>query len=168
MRQIVLGLLLILLTATVAAAQAATVAGKPEELKGITKIFVRSDHEAPRLHIVRLIKEQLPQVTIVETSFEAEVILAFQEAQRPYRNRAEHALLSNPPAISLRGGVTIPTTIPSGEFEIVGSGEVLKPSSPTVSRVLFRFRDTVSSALEDKLSHEYADLFIKLYKKANR
>jgi hypothetical protein len=50
----------------------------------------------------------------------------------------------------------------------VGSGEVLKPSSPTVSRVLFRFSNAVSSTLEDKLSEDFAELFIKHYKKANR
>jgi hypothetical protein len=171
MRKLLFALLAILLTSTAAAAQGvAKVAGTPQELKGVTKIFVRSDYEAPRRHIIRLIKEQLPQLTIVETSFEAEVILTFGETRRPYRG------ISRGPANPLSELIVTSKQVEPGvnapaaeeEFEIVGTGEVLKPSGPTVSKVLFTFRGAVSSALEDKLSSEYADLFIKLYKKANR
>jgi hypothetical protein len=169
MRRITLSVFFIFLLVLSASAQDPKIEqGKPAELKGLVNIYVNASDERARQNIVGQIKRQLPQLIITDKAEDAQVLLKFQETRRLYR-RASGA----PRGSIQRRGATEqieskgPINLPTGEFEIIAIGEVIKPVGLTSARRLLRFNDALSSSLEDKLSNEFASAFIKIYKKAN-
>jgi hypothetical protein len=56
------------------------------------------------------------------------------------------------------------------EYEMVGSGAVIKPVSKEVTRRLWEFKDTTETTMsfpEQALSTKFARAFVKTYRKAN-
>ena len=150
---------LVFLTITVASQQPVVVPGQPEELKGVTRLYVSSASEDARNNIVGEIKKRLPQLTITERSEEAEVWLLFSVEQRSF-SRANSAS-------------SIGSTRTSGasvEYEVVASGAVIKPVTKESARRLIEFRDTAETTMsfpEQALSTKFARAFVKTYRKAN-
>src|SRR5215208_4375162 len=71
-------LLLLLLLTTTPHAQSAFEYGQPEELQGITKIFVDTGTDlSGRENIIRLIKNELPAIVVVSRVEEAELVLIY-------------------------------------------------------------------------------------------
>jgi len=171
LQRISLSVSTLFLVALVCAAQQARIEpGNPRELKGVNRICVQADDEKTRQKIAAQIKQQLPQLMFVEKAEEAQVVLIFQETRRGYRNSYPRSPRGSQERRGSTQQVQSPNApnFPTGEFEIVAVGEVIKSVGPDSSRRLMRFDDALSSPLEDKLSSEFAGAFIKIYKKANR
>ena len=140
----------------VAAQKPAVEPGLPRELKGIVKIHVAADTESARKNIIAAIKHSLPALVITDNTQEADVWLVFRTDRRNFPKAL--------PASGLISSTTAPT---AEEYEVVGSGEVLKPVTKDTVRRLVTFKDVSGSTTADNLSKEFAGAFIKSYRKAN-
>ena len=120
--------------------------GKPEELKGITVIFVDTGSDL-KAHekIVKEIREKLPSLIIADSAEKAEVILVYSEHERP----------------RLANGTTI---VPI----IAGGGRVVRPLGENKVRILMDYKGTDKGLFDDAVSLKFAKEFIKVYLKANK
>jgi hypothetical protein len=89
--------------------------GQPQELKGLTRIYVSASDSAARNNIIAEIKKRLPQLTITERSADAEVWLLFSAEKR------------NSPKTDPTMDIDSRTSGTSVTYEIIGSGAVIKP-----------------------------------------
>lgn len=138
----------LLLSASAASAQTGNVEyGRPEELRGVTRMFVDTSLDTQRRDaIVKDLRKRLPQLEIVSTPQEAEVHMRFDVK-------------------AAEGGKT----------EALGS--VVKVLSNERVRVLYSYKDNTPNVVEgDPLlsfgtehgrPHVFARQFVKIYKKAN-
>jgi hypothetical protein len=143
---------------TVAAQQQVVEPGKPQELKGVTRIFVNAPDDETRNNIIAQIQKRLPHVMISERPADAEVWLFFAAAQR------------NSPKSDPTMGIDSRTSGTSIVYEMVGSGSVIKPISKDSAHRLIEFKDTLettASFSKQALSTKFARAFIKSYQKAN-
>jgi hypothetical protein len=150
--------LVALLALTAAAQQQVVEPGQPQELKGLTRIYVSASDSAARNNIVAEIKKRLPQLTITERSEDAEVWLLFSSEKR------------NSPKTDPTMGIDSRTSGTSVTYEIIGSGSVIKPVSKKSARRLIEFRETTDTTFSfsgQVLSTKFARAFIKSYRKAN-
>jgi hypothetical protein len=147
------------LAITAASQQPVVAPGQPEELKGVTRIYVSAASKDARNSIIGEIKKRLPQLTITERSEEAEVWLLFSIERRSF-SKAN-------PAYTLGASRTSGT---SEEYEMVASGAVIKPVTKESARRLIEFRDTAETTTsfpEQALSAKFAKAFVKAHRKAN-
>jgi hypothetical protein len=145
---------------TTAAQQQVVEPGKPQELKGVTRIFISASDAVTRNDLVTEIKKRLPQVTITERSEDAEVWLLYSASQR--------ALQKTNPASDLGGSRTSGT--PIVEYSLVASGSVIKPVNKQSAHRLIEFKEsaeTLTPFSGQVLSSKFARAFIKSYQKAN-
>jgi hypothetical protein len=78
MRKFGFSLLLIMMATVTALSQRVIVdQGKPDELKGITKIYLKADDDAAHQSIVKEIKTGLPDLIFTDTPDEADIWLVF-------------------------------------------------------------------------------------------
>jgi len=141
----------------VAAQQPSVQPGSSSELKGMTRIHVAADTEAARKSIVEVIKRGLPQLTVTDKAQDAQVWLVFRADRRNFPK-------SNPTS----GLISVAAPPTSEEFETVATGQVIKPITKERALRLIDFKDVSSSVMVDTLSREFANAFIKGYKKANQ
>ena len=148
-RKLFAGVFLSLLTLAVpAAAQTVNVEyGQPEELRGVTRIYVDTSLDTQRREsIIKDLRKRLPQLEIASSPEQADVHMRFE-------------------AKPLEGGKT----------EILGS--VVKVIGTDRVRVLYSYKDNSPTPFEGDARlnygaeyakpHVFARQFIKIYKKAN-
>ncbi len=146
MRRIVLALLITLIVASgiVAQQEPAIEYGKTEELKGVTKFFVDVGTDlSKREKIVNQIKKKLPSLVFVERAEDAEVVLVYSEEQSP----------------RLVGGTSI--------LDPLGIGYAMRRIDANRIRILWSFRMKKKSVFQNQPSSNFANDFVKEYKKAN-
>jgi Mrp family chromosome partitioning ATPase len=136
----------ILLATFVHAQQQPTVEyGKPEELKGVTKIFVDTGTDLKaRESIVTEIGKKLPALVVTESAEGAEVVLVFSQKEEPD---------------FVNGTTTSPI--------IVGEGRVVRNVAENRIRVLLSYNTKKRNIFQDKPAVKFAREFIKAYLKAN-
>ena len=140
-----------------AAAQLTVSSGKPNELKGVTKIHIAANDKAFRDSIASEIEKKLPQLVVTEKAEEAQVWLVFRVDMRAYTKNNPSFNESSPNLATLVGP----------EYEVVAMGEVLRLTSQTSAHSLLKFKDSGNSMLRQKFVVEFADAFVKSYRKAN-
>lgn len=146
------------LAITAAGQQPSIQPGQATELKGVTRLYVSAVSKDTRNSIIAEIKKQLPQVTITENSEDAQVWLLFSTERRGFPKGDPTSGLG-----SSTGGTSI-------EYQIVGSGAVMKPITKESVRRLWEFKDTTETTMsfpEQALSTKFARAFVKTYRKAN-
>src|ERR1700730_9378579 len=147
---------LALFSISVVAQQQKVQPATPSELKGVTRIHVAADTERARNSIVEAIKRSLPQLTITDKAEGAEAWLVFRTGRRNF------------PRTNPTSGLVHTTAATTYEdFETVATGQVIKPITRDSVRRLIEFKDVSASVTSDNLSKEFANAFIKSYKKAN-
>ena len=149
---------IVLLAITTASQQPVVTPGQPEELKGVTRLYVNAASKDARDNIIAEIKKRLPQLTFAERSEDAEVWLLFSMQLRSFPKGDPTSGLTSSAA-----GTTI-------QYELVASGAVIKPVTKESAHRLFEFRDTSETTLsfpEQALSTKFARGFVKSYRKVN-
>lgn len=147
-----------LLALTVAAQQQVVAPGQPQELKGVTRIYVSASDSENCNNIIAEIKKRLPQLTITERPADAEVWLLFSAEKR------------NSPKTDPTMGIDSRTSGTSVTYDIIGRGSVIKPVSKQSAHRLIEFEETTDTTLSFSgkgLSTKFAHAFIKSYRKAN-
>ncbi|MCU1264005.1 MAG: hypothetical protein JWM21_323 [Acidobacteria bacterium] len=149
---------LVFLAISVGAQQPKVQPGNPNELKGVTRIYVAADIESGRTSVVAAIRRSLPQLTVTEKAEDAQVWLVFRSSRCDFpKTDPASGVMS-----SLNRGLT------RLEYECVAKGEVIKPIAKETARRLIEFKDTTSSVRDDSGTKGFAGTFIRAYKKANR
>jgi hypothetical protein len=121
--------------------------GQPEELRGVTRMFVETSLDTGRRDaIVKDLRKRLPQLEIVSTPEEADVHMRFE--------------------VKAAGGGK--TEVLGSVFKVLGQGRV---------RVLYSYKDNtpdvfdgdpvLSYGVEYARPQVFARQFVKVYKKAN-
>lgn len=156
MRKVYLSLFLITLAAAATLSQQLSVdQGKPDELKGVTKVYLSAANNSAHQSIIKEIKKSLPGLTFTDRPEEAEVWLVFDLGQSKVSN-AEPA-----------SGLTSSSVPVSQRYELIATGSIVKPIAKNQVRKLMDFKDSSEPALAAKLSRNFARDFVKLYRKAN-
>lgn len=147
----------LLFAISVAAQQPKLQPGSASELKGVTRIHVAADTESARKNIVESIRRSLPQLTVTDKADEAEVWLVFRTNRRAFpRTNSESGLAT-----------TRSMDATSAEYELVVSGQVIKPISKESALLVIEFKDATTLVFDDSFSKRFARTFIKSYKRAN-
>jgi len=170
-------LLLLLLLTTTPHAQAAFEYGQPEELQGITKIFVDTGTDlSGRENIIRLIKNELPAIVVVSRVEEAELVLIYSSDSYSIlsgisnsRNSSTNGSVSVWGNTAIYSGQTNSTSTSTPIYKKVTDGEglVVKFTSTGRPRLLMNFQDSRKSVLERRPSTNFARRFVKVYKEVN-
>ncbi len=146
MKEIILATLLLLSFSLFTSAQEYEY-GKPSELKSLTKVFIDTELDIENRNRILevLVKAKLENLTVVESSAEAEFIIIFRGDSENVRiGRANHKR-------SVGKGV-VATKTPNGKK----------------LRVLMSFESTQDKAGEKKPATKFAKEFVEEYKKANQ
>jgi hypothetical protein len=118
--------------------------GKAEELKGVTKFFVDTGSDLSKHDkIVGLIKKKLPALVFVDRAEDAEIVLVYSEEQSP----------------RLVSGTSI--------LDPLGTGHAMRRIDANRIRILWNFRMKKKNVFQDEPSTNFANDFVKEYKKAN-
>ena len=128
--------------------------GSARELKGVQKIFIDANANDKKT-IVALIKQKLPQLTMVDTPETADVWIVFRVRTASF------------PANSVGAGFDSAGPTTAVDYEIMARGEVLKPVSGGHARKLVEFKDSRRFFYEADLAASFAKSFIAAYRKAN-
>lgn len=147
-------ILIFFLLALPVAAQGPTIEyGSPNELRGVTKVFVDTGMDAQqREKIVVEIQKKLPRLTIVARPEDADVHLRFGF---PDEQRSPVVVYPDPYLIPGFGGYQ-------------GVGTVVRLLGTDRVRVIMSFRDYRGTFLEREPSVNFAREFVKTYERANR
>ena len=148
---ILLAMALSVATAALAQPQPVVEQGTPEELRGVTKIYIDVYNRDDRRDISSYIKKKLPGLKITDSPAEAEVWLRFKADTLNYPGNSTTAI----------AGATIEN------YEIAATGFVVKPLGKGRVRVLMSFESTVKSITYPQLSTKFARRFTKAYQRAN-
>jgi TonB family protein len=133
--------------------------GSVSELRGIKKIYVDAGTNADeQRNIIGEVLKYLPNLTIVDSAREAEVILAFNASERTQNDKFVQK-------DAFTGEVKNSWNIRL-DME-VGHGQVLRQVTPTHLRSLMKFEDPHANKFERKPSTNFARAFVKAYKQAN-
>lgn len=138
--------------------------GKPEELKGVKKIYVFTDREL-ELHdnIVKNILKKLPHLIVTEQPEQADVILVFAARSTSlFAGLSGESTVQNDTIYSSSSANY--TTVTEGHGNVIR----LVSQNPIRFRLLMEFRDTRSLWwLERRTSTNFARAFVKAYEAAN-
>ncbi len=156
-----LGSMLILaLTASGFAQEPAYEYGKPEEMAGLTKVFVSTGLDVgPRNNIIREIQKKLPKLIFTDSAEEADLFLSFGSSSEP------------------AGVVTTTRGVPGTDTrrsqsqvvtEELATGYVATFPAPGRVRILMSFKDTRSNLFERKTTTNFARAFVKAYLEAEK
>jgi hypothetical protein len=146
MRKMVLLWLAILIVASaVLARQEPTIEyGKPEEFKGVTRFFIDTGTDlSKRDKIVRQIKKKLPALIFVDRTEDADILLVYSEEQSPRLVRGTSLL------------------------DPLGTGYAMRQIDASRIRILWNFRMKKKNMFQNEPSTNFANDFVKEYKKAN-
>jgi len=129
--------------------------GPPDELRGVTKVFVDTGTDAEqRNKIVREIHKKLPDLTIAARPEDANVHLRFSFKETNFYG----------PAYPYPYPIHVSLGASRGEE---GIGIVLVILSPERVRVLLSAKDVQVSFLEREPSVNFARAFVRAYERAN-
>jgi hypothetical protein len=156
-------LLLFLILACLPTQQAKLEYGQPNELKGVTKIYIDAglDLDA-RNNMVKAISKELKDITVTEQPEDAEVVLAYGASTERYLLDVSTNTNKN------SNGGSNSTSTPNYRKMTVGSGMVMKNAANNRIRLLMKFEDTKKGFLERDPSKNFARAFVKAYKDANK
>jgi TonB family protein len=133
--------------------------GSVTELRGIRKVYVDAGrNEEEQRNIIGEVLKELPDLTVVDTAEEAEVILAFSASERTQNDK-----FIGKDAFT---GETKYSWNIRLDME-VGHGQVLRRVSPSRLRSLLKFEDPHANKFERKPSTNFARAFVRAYKQAN-
>lgn len=125
--------------------------GTPEELRGVTKIYVEVSDRNDQRHIINHIRKKLPDLKISGKREEAEIWLWFRADMLNYPGNSTTAVAGS--AVE--------------NYEVAAVGSVVKPIGKGRVRMLMSFDTTVKSIVYPRLSTKFARRFTKAYQKAN-
>jgi hypothetical protein len=162
MKQIARSLICLLLIWTASSAQGITEYGKPEELKGVIKIFVFTGAEMKdRERIIKEIeknKRKTPNLIVVDRAADAEVVLLYSVTNEEWVS----SIKTNRDSIG-SGSTSTPIYMDSD----TGLGRVIRPLSDGGMRLLMSFKDEQTYRWERNPATNFARAFMKAYLKAN-
>ena len=160
--------------------------GTPEELKGVTKIYILTGPDiGARNNILKTIQKKLRDIVVTESPETAEVVLLFGDitdtrflgiwdnSSTTTRGRMKGqsqtfgSMTTGSGTYSERSNTTS-SSIPRYQKIITGNGLVVKMLGGNNIRLLMDFEDTQKTKLERDPSTNFARAFIKAYKEANR
>lgn len=131
--------------------------GKPEELKGLKKVFVETNGDMKnRDRIIKELDKAKLGLVILDSPDEAEILLVFSAG-------SETALSTTTSPVY--GTKSNRTVVHQSKMQS-GQGFVALPRNGR-ARVLISFEDTEKTIWEKKPATNFAKTFIKAYKKAN-
>jgi TonB family protein len=139
--------------------------GSAYELRGVRKVYVDAGgNREEQANITGEILQRLPDLQVVDTAGEAEVVLSFKVSDRKGIDTIEPKQPFGPPKQ--------PFEKPKGAYNVplehsLGEGMVIKRLSATKQRLLLRFDDIRNNPLERRPSTNFAKAFVKAYKMAN-
>ena len=138
--------------------------GSAAELKGITKIFIDAGAELEvRDNIAKLIRKDLPNLTIADKPEDAEISLVFVSDSSTY-----FAGMQSTTTPDYGTGGTQTSSTPTYRRVVVGDGLVVKPIGPNRARLLMKFGDARKTVFERRPSTNFARAFVKAYREANK
>jgi len=158
--------------------------GNPQELKGVTKIYVYTGSQlAVHQDIVKEIAKKLPQLQVMDKAEDAQITLMFGTDTASYfagsstTASGTGTTVSNGGIATTNGQASATSTARYGTVTS-GSGTVIKTVGPNRVRLLMDFNDTKRSgtglvgagisALHGSPSGNFAKEFINAYVKANK
>jgi hypothetical protein len=157
-----LPILVALLALTCVAQQPAYEYGKPEELKGVKRIFIDTGTDLKnRERIIKALtkaKKDLPDLIILDSAEGAEAVLAFSADRETYLSSVN---TSPPPCAGC-----LSTSTPTYRSVDSGSGIIFIPKNEK-ARVLMAFSGSARMRWTAWPSEQFAKAFIKAYRKAN-
>lgn len=165
MRRISFAFFFVVLTAITSLAQKQPVVeyGKPDELKGITKIFISTGADMTNrqrmLKVFEKEKKKIPDIVILDSPEGAEVVLGFNADRETYLA----GVITNTPTNA--GDST--TSSPTYRNVYTGAGIVFVPKDENRMRVLMDFSGSARFRWTDWPSEQFAKAFVKAYIKAN-
>lgn len=178
MRQIATTFFILILLTCSAGAQLNMEYGQPEELKGVKKIYVYTGMDlSGRENIIKVLKKDLPNVDVVSSASEAEVMLIYaSDSYSVLSSMMRNSNSSTTGTISTYGNqgtysgrtTTTSNTTPIYRNITDGSGFVVRFTSDGRPRLLMNFEDSRKSVLERRPSTNFVRKFIKSYKGANQ
>ena len=142
--------------------------GDLSELKGIKKIYVKTDSSVKvRKAIIKELTQKLPQLVVVDRIEDAEAVLDFT---------LKVEIHSGSGGITMMGGLdshaggygSLRHTQPQPEEEYIGKGLIYLPRSNQSMRILMSFSGRKASIFEKMPSENFTKQFIKAYKKVNK
>ena len=129
--------------------------GTPDDLKQVTAINITSGDPHTREIIRNRISINLPQLEVVDDPKDAQVWLVFKRERETYFKRDSTSELT---ATGVSNG--------SSDSHFVAAAEILKPTADGRFKRLSRFERSADS--DQELAEQFADYFVRLYKRANR
>jgi hypothetical protein len=150
--------LLSLLFALVVGAQTSNFEyGKPQELKGLTKVFVDTGGDMKNYERItsEIEKAQLPGLMLLDSPNGAEIVLLFKQNIETTISATSRPIY----------GTSVTRTDVDEQKMLAGEGLVFIPKEDR-RRVLLSFSD-VQRAFEKKPAVNFAKTFLKAYRKAN-
>jgi len=159
--------------------------GSPNELRGITKVYVYTGAELEvRNNIVKIIQKELKQIIVTDRPNDADVYLFYGAAVNTFYagtwgnstttgqgviNGQAHTYGNTTTAQGTYSGqsTTTSSNVPRYRTVVTGSGIVAKIDGSKV-RLLLDFHDDRSSVLERRPSTNFARAFVRAYEKANK
>jgi hypothetical protein len=162
MNRVALTLICLALVSTASLAQGITEYGKPDELKGVTKIFIFTGAEMKdRERIIKELeksKKKAPDLVIVDRPADAEVVLVYSVTNEEWVS----SIRTNPNA-----GSSDSTSTPIYMDTDTGTGRVIKPLPDGGMRLLMSFKDEQTYRWARNPVTNFARAFMKAYLKAN-
>jgi TonB family protein len=140
--------------------------GSAFELRGVKKIYIDAGgNREEQGNITGEILQRLPDLQIVDTAGESEVVLSFKVSDRKGIDTVE------PPRYPF-GPPKQPFEKPKGAYNVplehaLGEGTVIKRLSSTKQKLLMSFEDIRNNPLQRRPSTNFARAFVKAYKMAN-
>jgi len=156
-----LGLAFMVVTAS-ALAQAAVAQegfeyGTPDDLKGVSTVYVYTGTDMDlRDNIQKVIKKELPNLTLASRREQAEVHLIFTADVSTYVSGVDASTYGNNSNATVQYGRVID-----------GRGLVLRIENGKQPLLIFDFKDSRGTIFERRPSTNFARAFVKAYKKAN-
>jgi len=142
--------------------------GDPSELKGIKKIFVKTGPSSKaRKAIIKELTQKLPHLVVVDIIEDAEAVLDFTLKEEIHSCSGGITMLGG--LDSHAGGYgSVNHTRPLPVEEYFGRGLIYLPRSNQSIRVLMEYTGSKASIFDNMPSENFAEQFIKAYKKANK
>jgi hypothetical protein len=162
MKRTALVLISLFIATVISNAQGITEYGKPEELKGVKKIFIFTGAEMKdRERIIKEIeknKSKVPDLEIVDRRSDAQVVLVYSVT-----NEEWVAGVRTTPNVGSKGSTSTPVYMDSD----TGVGRIVKLLPDGGLRLLMSFEDEQTYRWEKNPATNFARAFIKAYVKAN-
>jgi hypothetical protein len=135
--------------------------GSPEELKGLTKLYIYTGTDIEvQQNVAKQIRQRLPEIQISDKPEDAEMVFLVSGSTSSFFA----GMHSNSTSI---GQTTTTNTTPIYSNVILGTGTIFKPMGPNRLRLLVQFNESRKTIFERRPSTNIARDFVEAYKKAN-